>query len=165
MLIGSAGDAACTLANGKVSEDEFITLMNNKAVQLGLNSTHFSNAVGLDGADGSNYSTAEDLYKLASKAVDNGIIKDIVKTKNYEIKSLNSDFDARILNTNRLLDEIPQSVGIKTGTTAGAGEVLIYEYKDSTKDLFIIVMGSQDRFADTKTLLNWSLNSFSWKKD
>jgi serine-type D-Ala-D-Ala carboxypeptidase (penicillin-binding protein 5/6) len=164
MLIDSAGDAACVLSTGKVSTDEFVSLMNRKAVSLGMTSTHFSNVIGLDGVDGNHYSTAKDLYDLASKAMDNNLIKDIVKTKTFEIKSTDAKFVSTIYNTNKLLEEIPQSVGIKTGTTAGAGEVLIYAYKDSDKDLFIIVMGSQDRFADTKVLLSWVLNSFSWKK-
>ena len=71
-------------------------------------------------------------------------------------------FIGKIETTNKLLYEIPQTIGVKTGRTTEAGEVLIYEYKDDTKDLLIIVMGSEDRFTDVRALLNWLLTSYSW---
>lgn len=162
MLIGSAGDSACTLANGKVSYDKFVNLMNRKAFLIGLGNTHFSNPIGLDGLDGENYSTPSDLYKLASAVMNNPILSDAVKTKYYAIEDVDKRYVTRVLSTNQLLWEIPNTLGVKTGTTESAGEVFIYDYADAKKNLIIVVMGSQDRFADTKTLLNWALSSYSW---
>ena len=73
LLVTSAGDAACTLSTGKVSYNEFITLMNKKAQDLGMTNTAFTNSIGLDGVDNSHYSTAEDLYKLATAATKNKV--------------------------------------------------------------------------------------------
>jgi len=59
--------------------------------------------------------------------------------------------------------DIPNTVGVKTGTTQGAGEVLIYEYSDGPEDIFILVMGSRNRFGDTKSLLEWVSRNYRWK--
>ncbi|OGC70209.1 hypothetical protein A2415_00870 [candidate division WWE3 bacterium RIFOXYC1_FULL_39_7] len=162
MLISSAGDAACALAESKVNTGEFLYKMNQKAYQLGMSSTFFTNAIGLDGYNSAHFSDATDLYKLSSAAMENKTIAGIVRTKDYIIKSVDESYIGTIQTTNQLLYEIPQTVGIKTGTTAEAGQVLIYEYRDEYKDVVIIVMGSNDRFSDTRVLLNWLFASYSW---
>ncbi len=174
MLASSAGDAACTFAYGATEEtvndksylsnyDRFVLKMNEKAKDLKMKNTFFTNAVGLDGYASSHYSTAEDLYVLAKEAVKNENIKEIVKTKNYVINSLDGKFNYSGQNTNKLLWDLDGTVGVKTGTTQAAGEVLIYEYKKDNKDIIIIVMGSTDRFTDTTKILNWILNNYEWK--
>jgi D-alanyl-D-alanine carboxypeptidase len=95
--------------------------------------------------------------------MDTSFISKIVATKEYKFNSVSKNNPLTVYNTNKLLWEIPQSVGIKTGTTQEAGEVLIYEYRKQPVDLIIIVMGSQDRFSDTKNLLYWTLNNYSWE--
>jgi len=167
LLVGSGGDSACTLSVVKVSTNEFVDLMNKKAKELGMENTQFTNPVGLDGA---HFSTADDLYKLAHYATENEIIKNIVKLKNIDIPILNLDgtnTNISVVSTNKLLWDIKGSIGIKTGKTEAAGEVLIYEYNNDKldKDIVIIIMGSQDRFLDTQNLLFWTLNSYKWEKD
>src|ERR671937_1089109 len=63
LLLASANDAAATLA-ARVggTRDRFVRLMNDRARQLGLDETHYSNPIGLDQAG--NHSSAEDLVKL-----------------------------------------------------------------------------------------------------
>lgn len=164
MLIGSAGDSACVLANSKLPYDNFVSLMNRKASLIGLLNTHFSNPIGLDDADGQNYSTVEDLYVLSRNVMQNPVVSEAVKMQRYALKSEDNSFENTIYSTNQLLYEIPNTLGIKTGTTESAGEVFVYEYADDEKDLIVVVMGSQDRFTDTKNLLYWALSSYSWKK-
>ncbi len=163
MLVGSSGDAACVLATSRVTEKEFVDLMNRKAREIGMNSTVFSNPIGLDNISGGHYSTASDLYKLAVYSLSKSLIEESVKTKLFVLSSLDGTFITSIYNTNRLLWDIPQTVGVKTGTTESAGEVLIYEYRDEKKDLIIIVMASTDRFGDTKMILDWVFDSYSWE--
>ena len=157
LLVGSAGDAACVLATAKTSITEFVDLMNEKAQALSMEHTAFTNPIGLDGIDGSHHSTAYDLYQLSKFAMENEFIRGAVLTKELELEP------RTIYNTNKLLWEIPNTVGVKTGTTVAAGEVLIYEYKDEIKDVVIIVMGSADRFTDTRNLLNWTFSTFLWE--
>ena len=165
MLVGSAGDAACALATSKVSYSEFVDKMNQKAVVLGMKNTNFVNPIGLDGFKGVHYSTVSDLYLLALASLSNETVQNAVKTKEFTVKSLTSDFTYKMTNTNRFLWEIAGTTGIKTGTTVGAGEVLIYGWKDKDRELVLIVMGSRDRFGDTRNLLNWSLDNYTWKTD
>ncbi len=163
MLIGSAGDSACVLSSDKLPYENFISLMNRKASLIGLLNTHFSNPIGLDDDTGQNFSTVQDLFTLAKSVMQNPVISDAVKTRVYELKSQNGLFDINVYSTNKLLSEIPNTLGIKTGTTESAGEVFIYNYADKDKNLIIVVMESTDRFSDTKKLLAWALNSYSWK--
>lgn len=162
MLIGSAGDAACTLSRSKISEEEFVSLMNGKAIGIGLDSTIFSNPIGLDNINGGHHSTASDLYTLAVYAISFPEIREAVSTGNFLLSSTDGTYRVNLYNTNKLLTEIPNTLGIKTGTTEGAGEVLIYEYKDRSKDIIIVVMGSDDRFGDTTKILNWVGKNYSW---
>jgi D-alanyl-D-alanine carboxypeptidase len=157
LLVNSSADASCVLANGKVKYSDFLLLMNEKAAQLGMDNTNFTNSIGLDGENGSHHSTAHDLYLLEHYAMENRVIRDIVKTKEFIFTSTDGDFVTTVKSTNQLLWEIPETIGVKTGTTAAAGEVLIYEYAGNDKHFSIIVMGSADRFADTRKLLNWAL--------
>ncbi|MBW6441428.1 hypothetical protein K0B04_00775 [Patescibacteria group bacterium] len=162
MLIGSAGDSSCVLANSKISEKEFVDKMNEKAVEIGMSSTYFSNPIGLDNVNGGHYSSAYDLYLLSVYATDVLEIKEAVSKKDFILSSIGEDYKVYLPNTNRLLREVNNSIGIKTGTTLGAGEVLIYEYADDVKDIIIVVMGSKDRFNDTKEVLYWLDRSYSW---
>ena len=163
MLIGSAGDSACVLATSKMSEEDFVSKMNEKVNSLGMTSTRFSNPIGLDDTHENNYSNAPDLYKLAVYATSIPEIKNIVGTKDFRFTNVEKDVNLLVRNTNRLLWEVPNSVGVKTGTTYEAGEVLIYEYDNGLKDIIIVVMGSKNRFADTKNILSWIGKNYSWK--
>jgi D-alanyl-D-alanine carboxypeptidase len=162
MLVGSAGDSACVLALGKLPYENFVSLMNRKAALIGLGNSHFSNPIGLDD-EGQNFSTVWDLFTLGKSVMQNPILSEVVKNKSYEIRSQDGKFFTNLFSTNKLLSEIPNTLGIKTGTTESAGEVFIYDYADKEKNLIIIVMGSTDRFADTRALLSWALRSYSWK--
>jgi D-alanyl-D-alanine carboxypeptidase (penicillin-binding protein 5/6) len=163
MLIGSLGDSACVLASKRVTNGAFVELMNKKAASIGMLSTKVSNPIGLDDVNGGNYSTASDLYKLAVYSTNIPRIREDVRTTTYILHSSTEKYSGIIYNTNKFLWEVPNTVGIKTGTTLGAGEVLIYEYSDGLRDIVIVVMGSSDRFSDTKNILDWVLSSYTWK--
>lgn len=162
LLIGSSGDAACALSIGKTSYADFVNLMNDISNQAGLKHTNFTNPIGLDDFDGGNFTTAYDLALLSAFAMENDFIKETVKTWEFQIKDIEGKFARNIVNTNKLISELPGSVGIKTGTTLGAGEVLSYAYAKDGINLIIVVMASQDRFEDVKKILNWTLSSYSW---
>ena len=124
-------------------------------VNLGMEKTFYVNAVGLDGVASSHYSTAYDLYLLAGRLLNDPLLREMVGTKVYTIESTNSDYSYVGTNTNILLWEIEGTVGIKTGTTRGAGEVLVYAYSKEDIELIIIVMQSNDRFGDVRSIIEW----------
>lgn len=160
LLISSANDAACVLGSAKSSWEEFVALMNDKANNLGLKNTHFTNPIGFDSETYTHYSTAQDLYRLALEARSDPWLREIYERKEYDFVS--GIVPRKIYSTNQLLWHFPQSVGIKTGTTHQAGEVLIYEYADSDKDLIIIIMGSSNRFLETRQILDWVFDKYVW---
>lgn len=162
LLVYSSGDAGCVMSIGKVSYADFIEQMNQVATEAGMQNTKFTNPIGLDDADGQNLASAEDLAKLGMFAVKNDFIKETVRLKDFELRDLDGKYVKRLATTNKLLAEIPESVGIKTGTTTGAGEVLIYEYAKDKIDLIVVVMGSADRFKDVRDSLAWVLSTYSW---
>ncbi len=85
-ILPSGADAAIGLAVKIAgSEDAFATLMNNKATELGLKNTHFTNCTGLFNKD--HYSTAEDMAVILRAAMDNDLCKKILSTYQYTTAS------------------------------------------------------------------------------
>lgn len=161
LLVASSSEAACVFSVSKISYADFVRYMNNVMFELGATSTSLSNPVGLDGITGDNYTTASDLYLLAKKSSENSFLKSVYATKDYEFTDKENKTLIRIATTNKLLGKINGASGIKTGTTLGAGEVLIFEYNPTQDtDIVIIVMNSKDRFTDTENILNWVLESY-----
>lgn len=160
-LVASAGDAACTLASYKLPESQFVAKMNLLAQKLNLKNTNFSNAIGLDYDTGVQESSAFDLYLMAKEAMKNGVFRKIVGTKEIMIYSSDNKFSHKVTSTNELLFEVPGTVGIKTGRTQKAKEVLVYAYSYKDDELIIVVMGSDDRFLDAKVLLDYTLKNYA----
>lgn len=154
MMMVSANDA-CLAAVEHVGGDEeqFVTLMNAKAVALGLSDTHFSNGCGFDGPD--HYSTAEDLATLSEVAMRNAVFRDFVKEER-EIITPVSGYRAYVLhNTNRLLGRIPGVEGVKTGFTSKAGRCLIAKVSQNGSDLLLVILNSNRRWNTAKSLIDY----------
>lgn len=154
MLVKSSADAACTLASID-GHETFLIAMNQKAKSLGMNNTHFQNEIGLDSPD-AQLSTVDDINKMVKAALKYKIFQIIVGTQTKTVTSLNSKNKYVLHNTNDLLT-LPGTVGIKTGYTENAGQCLTYLYENKGEELLITVLGSQDRFKDTKALLDWTI--------
>jgi D-alanyl-D-alanine carboxypeptidase len=161
MLVESANEAAFNLArNHPQGEAGFIERMNQKEKELGLKNTHFTNPAGFDNPN--HYSTANDLNLLAIKATENPLLKDVVKLKKTEIADFSRRIKHQVSSTNKLLLYNPQVIGVKTGTTPGAKEVLITQFKDSDRVIQVIVLGSDDRYEDTLNLFSAVKNHYRW---
>lgn len=161
MLVASAGDAACTLSSYKFGTSQFVAKMNLLAQKLNLKNSNFSNAIGLDYDLGIQESSAFDLYLMAKEAMKNGVFRKIVGTKETVIYSSDSKLSHRVVSTNELLFEVPGTIGIKTGKTEKAKEVLVYDYSYKDDEIIIVVMGSDNRFLDAKTLLDYTITNYS----
>ena len=153
MLLPSANDAAQAIAdNYPGGASAFVKQMNEKAQSLHLNNIHYGDAVGLD--DDGDYATVVDMARLASYAISNQTFREITSTKYKTIYSSNYGQQYQLTNLNKLLG-IDGVTGIKTGTTEGAGEVLVTSVVKNGHTYIIIVMDSVDRFSDTEKLLNF----------
>lgn len=153
MLIQSGNDAAYELAKfDSGTLEKFSRKMNQKAFYLGLKNSHFLDPAGLD--DKNNYSTAQDLALISKHILKNDFVRKIVSTTETAVFSLNGKIKHNLINTNQLLDSSFGAKGLKTGTTDAAGQCLITLVELNGNDILIIILGSQNRFQDTKTIFN-----------
>jgi len=152
MLVESSNKAAYALAE-KVGEEYFVSLMNQKATEIGLRNTYFADPTGLSSE---NVSTANDLVLLAEYILDNHPeISQITTTKNYKLENL-----GEIKNTNQLLTQVPGIILGKTGFTNFANGCLLIVSKNLNGDGYLIniVLGADDRFTEMKKLISWQNN-------
>jgi D-alanyl-D-alanine carboxypeptidase (penicillin-binding protein 5/6) len=158
MLIVSANDA-CLAAIEHVGGDEaqFVALMNNKALALGLRDTHFSNGCGFDGPD--HYSTAEDLATLSVIALQQPIFRELVREERAMITPVNGTRAYLLHTTNRLLGRIPGVEGIKTGFTSKAGRCLIAKVSQNGRDLLLVILNSSRRWNTATSLIHYGLRA------
>ena len=146
LMLRSGNDAAIALAiycGGTV--EGFAELMNDKARQLGLKSTHFVNPNGLD-APG-HYSTARDMAVLTAYAMENPIFAQTVSTKTVNIGGRS------LQNHNKLLWQVAGADGVKTGYTKAAGRILVSSAVRQGRRLIAVTMDAPDDWQDHKTLL------------
>ncbi|MCX6724426.1 MAG: serine hydrolase [Candidatus Staskawiczbacteria bacterium] len=149
MLVGSSNKSAYALSE-KIGEQKFIGLMNQKAKDMGLDNTFFADSTGLSSR---NVSTARDLIKLAEHILrEYPKIANISKVKDFYVPNF-----GKVENTDQLLSEMPEAICSKTGFTDAAKGCLLLVV-DSPKNngyLINVILGSDDRFAEMKKLINF----------
>lgn len=153
LLIYSDNGAAVALAETLAgSVDDFVELMNQRAAELGMTSTVFKNPNGLD--ETGHVSSARDLIRLGTAVLTQPRLTRITRVK-YATFTPGGRVMA-VRNTNRLLGTSPGVLGLKTGDTLSAGEVLL-SYAILQHDSYLaVVMGSDDHMRDTRTLLAYA---------
>jgi D-alanyl-D-alanine carboxypeptidase (penicillin-binding protein 5/6) len=166
MLVESNNTAALAFAQ-TIGEEEFVSLMNKKADDLGLASAYFSDPAGLDAPNlaETNKMNAKDMANLAKFILEeNPEIFEILSLKEFNLFKANGEFDHKAENTNLLLNKIPLVISGKTGETPKSGGclLLISQAPKSKGYLINVILDSPDRFAEMKTLINWLNTSYSW---
>lgn len=161
LLITSGNDAAEVLAaNYPGGRQEFINQMNNLAEDLNLSNTTFTNPSGFD--DFNHHSTARDMVRAADAAMKFPLFAEIVTKKRDIVSSEDGKIVHRLESTNELLGEVDGVLGVKTGWTEEAQENLVTFYSKDGRNIMITVLGSQDRFGDTKEIIDWINKNYSW---
>ena len=167
LLVPSANDAANVLAEhigGTI--DSFVTMMNTKINELGLTNTHFTNVYGLHHEN--HYTTAHDLAFMMKYCLKNDTFRKIAgkascaipATNMYGTRSYNSTNELLISNNKNYYKYLTTG---KTGFTSQAKECLVSSaYKDNL-ELICVVLGSNSRFNDTKTLHEHVFSNYSIK--
>jgi D-alanyl-D-alanine carboxypeptidase (penicillin-binding protein 5/6) len=162
MLLPSGNDCALAIGyhiGGNV--ENFATLMNEKAKELGLKDTHFENPHGLDSED--HYTTAYEMALIAKYAKSYDIIEEVVSTKEKNVTFGNRTVNLR--NTNALLRTYPYATGMKTGFTNGANRCLVASATKDNLNLIAVVLGSetsQIRFNDAQDILDATFDNYSY---
>lgn len=163
LLVYSANDAAEVLAqNFPGGRGFFISAMNSKVEKLGLTNTSFANPTGLDVYAENVHTTARDLVRVSEYAMENPKFAKIVGTKQITVTSLDGKVVHRLENINELLGVVDGVVGVKTGWTENARENLVTYVRRGDKKVLIALLGSQDRFGETRELIDWIFENYSW---
>lgn len=151
LLLDSSNEAASALAV-HVAGDEagFVAAMNDRARRLGATGTRFSNPHGLD--QPGHHSTARDLALIATELLEDRRLARIVASPRATIAAPGGP---KVLkNRNALLESYRGAIGVKTGRTLGAGEVLVAAARRGARHLVAVVMRSADAAADAAALLD-----------
>ncbi|MGD1075486.1 MAG: D-alanyl-D-alanine carboxypeptidase family protein [Thermodesulfovibrionales bacterium] len=142
-LMRSANDAAVALAEAvSGTEEEFVKLMNEKAIAIGAYHTKFINANGLPGKG--QYITAYDLSMIMKQAIQYPVLKEILTTRVREI-STQSGKTIFIKNTDMLLWSDKDIVGGKTGYTRQARHCFVCAVERDNETLIVALLGAPRR--------------------
>ncbi len=159
--IGSANDAATLLGEYiSGSEEAFISLMNERAKELGMNNTHFENATGLDDTTDTHLTTARDIGIMSVELMKHDLIQDYTTVWMDSLRN----GETELVNTNKLVRFYSGTTGIKTGTTSKAGCCVSASAKRDNLHLVAVVLGSgnsNDRFETAKTMLNYGFANYT----
>lgn len=160
LLVRSANDAAVALAEHTAGTVEgFAFLMNSKAVEMGLYNSNFVNPHGLDHPD--HYSSARDLLFMALAGMEDERFARLVGTRSTDLPAAPGGRPRAALNSNRLLEDYPGAVGVKTGYTDDALLTLVAAAERGGRRLYAVVLGSTGHFADAAALLDYGFEEFS----
>ena len=171
-LLPSSNECALCLAESIAgSEEVFVQMMNQKALDLGLSQATFFNSNGLPSytqepipSKRQNRMSAEDMFRLVSYLLKvYPQVTDITSLESAILESL----DLEVRNTNPLLHNLPEVSGLKTGTTNKSGACLVTSLAvDDGKmqhDLVVIVFGTEDsieRGRVSELLAKYALQAF-----
>ncbi len=162
MLLESANDAAAAIAiavGGSVAD--FAAMMNEKAAELGLESTHFENPHGLDAPE--HYTTARELASIARAAMQNETFREIVSTYKKTIPLHETEGVRLLINHNKLLRSYEGCIGIKTGYTKKSGRCLVSAASRNGVELICVTLRAPDDWRDHAALFDHGFSRFESK--
>ena len=156
LMLRSGNDAAVAVAEHVAgSEAAFVDRMNAAAEDLGLEDTNFINASGLTNSP-AHHASPRDLAVLAAAAMADRRFAEIVGVKRATLPGLGT-----LETRNLLLNRYDGATGVKTGYMSAAGLCLVASATRDGRDLFAVVLDSDDTFAETAELLDQGFDGFT----
>ena len=161
IIIASGNDACVALAEGIAgTEENYVALMNDKAQEIGMNSTNFANTSGINNPD--NYSTVRDIALMSKHLIKNypNYYEYFKETKFTWDRTGGNPITQG--NRNTLLYKNIGVDGIKTGHLAVEEYSLASSIKKDTRRLIAVGSGfktNQLRASQSRKLLTWGLTN------
>ncbi len=149
-----AANAAAVSVGGSIGG--FVELMNSKAEELGLASTHFVTPSGLD-AEG-HCTTARDLANLTAYAMKNEIFREIVCCSSAEVEFGNPPYMRTLRNSNKMLTRYEGAIGVKTGFTDNARRCLVSAAERDGVTLIAVTLNAGDDWNDHTKMLDYGFS-------
>ena len=158
LLLTSSNDAAVALAEHSAGTVEaFMADLNLLVRRLGAGDTHFETPHGLDVPG--HVSTAHDLAVLADAFLEDPTLSEIVATTGIQIEGPKGLVELE--NRNVLLEGYRGAIGVKTGYTLGAGNVLVAAARRGGRTLISVALRSDDAALDSRLLLDYGFERLS----
>lgn len=152
LLLQSGNDAAVAIACHVAGDTErFAALMNEKAAELGMTNSSFSNPSGLN--DDDHYSTAYDMAILACACLENEVVSAICASRAATVGT------RTFFNHNKLLHRYDGCIGMKTGYTELAGRTLVSAAERDGQTLVCVTLNDGNDWNDHERLLDYG---FEW---
>ncbi|WP_303049504.1 D-alanyl-D-alanine carboxypeptidase family protein [Bacillus sp. Marseille-Q1617] len=164
LMLRSGNDSAVAIAESVGGSLEgFAHLMNQKAAEIGMKNSHFSNPHGLDDHD-DHFSTAYDMALLTKYAMENDLYKKISGTKVHTAPNPEEQWDRKWKNKNRLVTELyKHSTGGKTGYTKLAKRTLVSTASKDGENLIAVTLNAPDDWNDHIGMFEYGFDQFDYK--
>ena len=160
VAVVSANDCCVALAEHlSGSEAAFVSKMNARAAELGMEDTHFTSCSGLSDSD-EHYTCARDIAVMSRELLKHDLIRDYTSIWMDSIR----DGAFGLNNTNKLIYYYPGATGLKTGFTGKAMYCLSASAERDGVEYIAVVLhapSSAERFADAKALLNYAFANYA----
>ena len=171
--------AACNVLADRVSGsvEDFVALMNSRAVELGCTDVNFVNTHGYP-AEG-HVASARSLFLITQAAMSYPDFAEIVSARSHTIPATNKNAERRVTNTNSLMVGASSysylyATGVKTGYSKSSGYCLVSTAEKSGRSLMAVILGAEkvaddegkliyEHFTESKRLLEWGFNAFAWQ--
>ena len=158
LMLRSGNDAAIVIATFiGGSEEKFVTMMNEKAKEIGMTNTVFNNPHGLDEVT-QNKSTAYDMALLSSYASHNETYMKVVRTRKYTVQTDKKSYLWH--NRNTFLTSYPYATGGKTGYTPSAGRTLVTNASKNGLNLTAVALNDGNMYTSHETLYNYGFENY-----
>ena len=163
VVVSSANDCATALAEAVAgSEAAFVERMNERAVELGMEDTHFVNCTGLDDEPEAetHLTSAYDIAVMSRELLQHEKIKEYTTIWMDTVR----DGQFGLSNTNKLIRFYQGATGLKTGYTSSAGHCLSASAERDGLELIAVVLNcksSTERFESAKALLDYGFANYA----
>jgi D-alanyl-D-alanine carboxypeptidase len=156
LLIGSDNDSAMALARHTAgTAGHFVTLMNQRARQLGCTDTTIKNPHGLP-AKGQ-HTTAQDMLKIFNAVLAVPALREICATPHYRLST--GIGTQTIKNHNKLLETYTGMGPAKTGWTASSRHTYAASATRNGRELHLIILNSPNKWNDARALLDYGFKT------
>ena len=161
IVIASGNDACVALAEGIAgSEDAFVQMMNEKAIEIGMTSTNFANSSGINSTE--NYSTVRDIALMSKYLISNYKEFYPLYSEKYFTWDRTGGEPIKQGNRNPLLYKNIGVDGIKTGYLEVEKYSLASSMKKNKRRIIAVASGfpnKQFRSSESLKLLNWGFRN------
>ena len=169
MMLASGNDGAnavAVLVSGSIPA--FVERMNQRALELGCEGTHFNNAHGY--TEDNHYTTAMDLARITRAAMQNQVFREIVASKSYTM-NVSARGQVQVQTRVTMMDSTsgyyyPQCIGIKTGFTNAAGQCFVgaADFQGRTVISVVLRTAPEDvnqKWLDTRKLFDYARTRYA----